>query len=224
MLVFTLVFGGTTAGGGVPEGVPYPLYALCGLVPWTFFAGALNGCVNSLVANRNLVTKVYFRREALPLSCVVASLVDFAIASCVLFGLMTYFHVTGRWHFAPTVGLFLLPAVLLIHLMLTVGLGLLLAMMNLFYRDVRQVHAIAIQLLMFLSGIVLPLPRDGSFASQVLALNPLVPVVDAYRDCLIHARTPEVMELQYAAVISGAILVGGWTAFRRASWRFAECI
>jgi ABC-type polysaccharide/polyol phosphate export permease len=224
MLVFTFVFANGVTEASLPEGVPYPLFALCGLVPWTFFVGALNGCVNSLVANRNLVTKVYFPREALPLSSVVASLVDFAVASCVLFSLMAYFHVTHRWTCTLSATLLVLPLILAIQVVLTVGIGLLLAMTNLFHRDVRQVHAIAVQLLMFLSGIVLPIPSDGSRSAQLLALNPIVPLVDAYRDCLIHARAPNPAALAYSAIVSVTILACGWLSFRRASWRFAECI
>ncbi|MCH9034879.1 MAG: ABC transporter permease [Planctomycetes bacterium] len=99
MLVFTFVFTRAIDARSVLNvDMPYALFAYTGLVPWTFFSAGLNGCVNSLVANRNLVTKVYFPREVFPLACIGSSLVDFFIASTVLVGLMGYFHfpVLGR--------------------------------------------------------------------------------------------------------------------------------
>ncbi len=225
MLLFTFVFT-RAIGGASAFGVrmPYPLYAFAGLVPWTFFSTSLGNCVNSLVANRNLVTKVYFPREVFPLSCVASALVDFAIALLVLIALIVYFHFRGDWTFAPTPALLFVPVVLLIQIALTVGLGMILAMGNLFYRDVRQVFSIAIQLWMFVSAVVVPLPHDGSFWAKLFALNPLVPIISAYRDCILNGRGPDVGAFLYAAVVAILFLIFGWIGFRRASFRFAECI
>jgi len=225
MLVFTFVFTrAIDASAALGLDVPYALYAYVGLVPWTFFAASLNGCVNSLVANRNLITKIYFPREVFPLSCVLSSGVDFAVAAAVLVVLMLYFAAGGQ--FTPRIGpaLALLPVVLAIQIALTAGLGMLLAMGNLFFRDVRQIFGVAIQLLMFVSGVVVPVPCDGSWTARVIALNPMVAIIGAYRDCLIHGRAPAAPGLLYAGVIASLTLVFGWALFRRAAVRFAECI
>jgi ABC-type polysaccharide/polyol phosphate export permease len=225
MLVFTFVFTRAIDTTSVMQlDMPYALYAYLGLVPWMFFSTSLGNCMNSLVANRNLVTKVYFPREVFPLSCVASSFVDFCIAMSVLVGLMLYFQLSGQWTFTPHVTLFFLPVVLLVQITLTVGAGMLLAMANLFYRDVRQVFGVAIQLWMFISAVVVPVPQDGSLLARLIALNPLVPIIGGYRDCVIYGRWPEPGAFIYACMVSLALLFGGWLCFRRASYRFAECI
>ncbi len=225
MLVFTFVFTrAIDASAALGLDVPYALYAYVGLVPWTFFAASLNGCVNSLVANRNLITKIYFPREVFPLSCVLSSAVDFAVAGAVLVVLMLYFAAGGQFTVRVSAAMAVLPLVLLIQLALTAGLGMLLAMGNLFFRDVRQIFGVAIQLLMFISGVVVPVPADGSWMVRLMALNPMVPIIEAYRDGLIHGRMPGGGGLLYAGGVSVLVLVVGWVAFRRAATRFAECI
>lgn len=225
MLVFTFVFTrAIDARSALGIEMPYALYAYSGLVPWTLFSMSLTASVNSLVANRSLVTKVYFPREVFPLSSVAAALVDFAIAMTVLFGLMIYFRATGSWSFAPTAAWLFVPVVLLVQIMLTVGLGMLLAMGNLFYRDVRQIVYAGVQVWMFVSGVVVPVPTDGSLLARLLALNPMVPVIDAWRDCLLFGQLPATGPFIYATMIAALFLVGGWFLFRRASYRFAECI
>jgi ABC-type polysaccharide/polyol phosphate export permease len=204
--------------------MPYVLFAYIGLVPWTFFSVSLNGCVNSLVANRNLVTKVYFPREVFPLSAIGSAFVDFCVAAAVLGGLLVYYTVFTRWHFEPHLTLLWVPVVLAVQLVLTVGMGMLLAMANLFYRDVRQVFAVAINLWMFLTCVVYPLPAGNSGWAWLLAANPMTPIIEGYRSCIIHGQTPFTARFALAAGVSAVICALGWWAFRRVSHRFAECI
>jgi ABC-type polysaccharide/polyol phosphate export permease len=225
MLVFTFVFTRAIDARAVMDlQMPYALYAYVGLVPWTFFSLSLGGCVNSLVANRNLVTKVYFPREVFPLSCVGSSFIDFFIALIVLAALMAYFHLAGEWSFVGRPSLLIVPLLILVQVALTVGLGMLLAMANLFYRDVRQVFGVGIQLMMFVSAVVVPIPDNGSRLSALLSFNPLVPIITGYRDCIIHGRSPAFRGVAYSAVVALVVLVAGWWLFRRASYRFAERI
>lgn len=225
MLVFTFVFTRAIDATSILQvDMPYALFAYTGLVPWTFFAMGLGGCVNSLTGNRNLVTKVYFPREVFPLSCIASSFVDYLIATSVLVGLLAYFHLSGAWTFTPHWTLLLWPVVIGVQIVLMVGLGMLLAMANLFYRDVRQIFGVAIQLWMFLSAVVVPVPRDGSLLARLIAANPMVPLIAAHRDCVIHGRLPETGPFLYAAAVALLFLVGGWVCFRSASFRFAECI
>lgn len=225
MLIFTFVFTRAIDGkAALKLDVPYALYAYVGLVPWTFLTASLSGCVNSLVANRNLVTKVYFPREAFPLSCVAASFVDFCIASVVLVVLAIYFESTSAWQFRFATPLLFVPVILIVQIALTVGAGMFLAMANLFYRDVRQVYGVAVQLLMFISAVVVPVPAGDSLMARVIWANPLVPIMTAYRDCVLHARWPAMGSFAYAGIFSSLVLIGGVVAFRRSSHRFAECI
>jgi ABC-type polysaccharide/polyol phosphate export permease len=176
------------------------------------------------VANRNLVTKVYFPREVFPLSAVAGALVDYCIAMLVLAGLITYFHCTGSFHYQPRAAILFLPAVLVVQTALMSGLGMLLSAAHVFYRDVRPVLTVALQLWMFVSAVVLPIPTDGSLLSRVISINPMVPIIHGHRDCIIHGTPPLSAELGYAALMAGAALLVGVSCFRRASWRFAECI
>ncbi len=122
MLVFTFVFTRAIDAQSVLNvDMPYALFAYTGLVPWTFFSMGLNGCVNSLVANRNLVTKVYFPREVFPLACIGSSFVDFFIASTVLAGLMAYFHFSGTWSCAIQPAIAFVPVVLCVQVALMIG-------------------------------------------------------------------------------------------------------
>ncbi len=223
-LVFTFVF---TCGVKVnlQTGMPYVLFAYLGLVPWTFFSASLNGCVNSLVANRSLVTKVYFPREVFPLSAIGSCLIDFCVAGTVLAGLVAYFHLgDSGWSyvFHPTV--LLTPVVILVQLALTAGLGMVLAMANLFFRDVRQVFSVVIQLWMFLTCVVYPLPVDGSMTGWMVAANPMTPIIEGYRRCIIEGQSPFTARFAFAAVVSMLILGLSWRVFRRQAHRFAECV
>ncbi len=225
MLIFTFVF--TRAIKVAPEmriEMPYALFAYVGLVPWTFFAAGLNGSVNSLVANRNLVTKVYFPREVLPLSAIGAAFADFCVAGSVVVGLIAYFHVFGDWSFSPNATVLFIPVIVAVQTAFMIGLGMLLAMANLFYRDVRQVFAVVIQLWMFATSVVYPIRDDGSWVGRVVAMNPMTPIIGAYRACLIHGQLPEMWGFGYATVVSLIVLVLGWSCFHRAGFKFAERI
>lgn len=225
MLIFTFVFTRAIDAASIMHvDMPYALYAYLGLVPWTFFSVSVGNCMNSLVANRNLLTKVYFPREVFPLSCVASSLVDFAIAMCVLVGLMAYFHLTGEWTFSVHGSLLFLPVVVALQLMLTLGIGMFLAMANLFYRDVRQIYGVGIHLCMFVSAVVVPIPRDDSLLARIIAANPLVWMIEAYRDCVIYGRMPAAGPFLYALIVAIVLLISGWFCFHRASFRFAECV
>lgn len=225
MLVFTFVFTrALDAKSLLPTSMPYALYAYLGLVPWTFFSASLSGCVNSLVANRNLVTKIYFPREVFPLSSIGAAFVDFLIALGVLCALIAYFHLKGEWTFVAHSTLLFVPVIVLVQVMLSVGVGMMLAMANLFYRDVRQVYGVGIQLLMFISAVVVPVPSDGSLLARLISLNPLVPIISAYRDCVVLGQLPDGAAFVYSTLLAFVLMVGGWICFRKASYRFAECI
>ncbi len=225
MLIFTFVFTrAVNVVAAMNIDIPYALFAYTGLVPWAFFATGLNSSVNSLVNNRSLVTKVYFPREVLPMSAIGSAFVDFVVASTVLVGLVAYFHFFTDWNFNPSPAILFLPVVVVVQIIFMTGLALILSMANLFYRDVRQILSVVLQLWMFATNVVYPLKPDESLIGRAVALNPMTPLIGAYRDCLIKGQLPDSASFIYATLVAVALLVFGWTCFQRASYQFAERI
>jgi ABC-type polysaccharide/polyol phosphate export permease len=229
MLIFTFVFG--TIVNISPETLtgeqvlPYSLFAFSGLVPWMFFANGLTTATGSLVSNRQLVTKIYFPREVFPISAVLSAFVDFVIATAVLVVLAVFLHFRpNEWsyHFNWTV--LLVPVVVGVQMILMIGLGLLLSMANLFYRDVGFLFRSVIQLWMFVTCVVYQLEATAGWKRAVIQLNPMTPIIRAYRDCLIHGRSPFDLSFCNAAAVSITVLLVGWWWFRRREFDFAENI
>ncbi len=229
MLVFTFVFGSVI---GLDRQkltgellLPYPLFAFSGLVPWTFFAGGMTVAVNSLVANRQLVTKVYFPREVFPIASVLSAFVDFVIASAILAALTAVFHfLSNGWSYSFHWAIFLLPLVVAVQIMFMIGLSLLLSMANLFYRDVGFIFRSVIQLWMFVTCVVYQLEASAGWKRVIIQLNPMTPIVRAYRDCLILGRSPFDAAFCGAAIVSLVLMLMGWWWFRRREDDFAENI
>ena len=200
----------------IDTGVPYPVFAYCGLWVWNFFASSLKFAVNSLTSNTNLITKVYFPREVFPLTAVIVSLVDFVVASIVLAALMIYYGV------AVGPAILLLPFVILVHLVFTMATALLLAMANLFYRDVKYLFEVVIVVWMFATSVLYPLELVGGRLATLMRLNPMTPIIDAYRAVLLRAELPAVGPLAAVAVFSVLFLACSWLMFHRSEFRFAE--
>jgi len=225
MFIFTFVFTrAVNVVGGLDLPMPYPIFAYIGLVPWAFFASSLNQAVGSIVKNQNLVTKVYFPREVFPLASVGSALADFLIAAVVLVGLIAYYHVATDWTFRASAALLFLPVILLFQVLLTCGLAMLLAMANLFYRDVRQMLGALVQLWMFLTCVVYPIRNDGTWIGTLAMCNPMTPIIQAYRDCIIAGTVPQSVAFWLACGVAVAVCLFGWWSFRRAAHTFAEYI
>ena len=216
MLVFSLVFGYLLQ---VPaDGVPYPVFSYAALVPWTFLATSITFAVPSLVNNMNLVTKVYLPRQIFPIASVAASFVDFLIASMVFAGMMLAFGV------AFTPALLALPLIVGIEIVLILGVVLLASAVNVFYRDIRFVVPLGMQLWMYLTPIIYPVSQVPPAAEPYFMLNPMAGLVEAYRAVTLHGRWPEWSTLGTAGLVSVAIFVAGYTYFRRTEWQFADII
>jgi lipopolysaccharide transport system permease protein len=199
-------------------GAPYPVFAYTGLLAWNFFASALRFSVNSLTANINLVAKVYFPREIFPFSAVIVSAVDFAVGSVLLIAMMTYYRV------APTSAILFLPAVILVQIILTGAVALLLAMANLFYRDVKYLFEVVITVWMFGTSVVYPVDRVTGWAGVVLRVNPMTPIIDAYRSVLLRGQLPPITPIAVDAFASVVLLAAIWLLFHRSEFQFAEYI
>ena len=213
MVVFSLFFG--TLAKMPSDGVPYPIFSYAGLLPWQYFAYSLGQSSNSLVGSANLIRKVYFPRLIIPLSAVLAGVVDFAIAFIVLLGMMVYFRV---W---PTSGIFLLPLFLLLALVTALGVGLWLSALNVRYRDIRYIVPFITQFWMFATPVVYPSSLLNEPWRTLYGLNPMVGVVEGFRWALLGTNPPGPMML-VSALVSLAILVSGLFYFRRMEKTFAD--
>ena len=229
MLVFTFVFGtviGIDSARLTGDTVlPYSLFAFSGLVPWMFFANGMSGAIGSLVSNRALVTKIYFPREVFPLAAIGSAVVDFLIALTVLGGLTLYMHVANNgWSYQLHGTVAYLPLVIVVQLTFMAGLGLALSMANLYYRDVGFLFRSVIQLWMFVTCVVYQLEATTGWKAVLIQLNPMTPIIQAYRDCLILGRSPLGLSFFSAAVVSVVLLLVSWWWFRRKEFDFAENI
>lgn len=215
--IFSLVFG---IFAPIPTGaVPYALVALTGLVPWTYFATAVAASSDSLVASRDLLTKIYFPRLVIPLTPILAGLADLAIGLLVL--------VLGViiWGTAPmTIAVLLLPAPLLVMVLAATGIGALATALNVQYRDIRYVIPFMVQIGLFLSPVIYPLAVVPEKLRLVLALNPMTGVIEAMRGILLQSgHVPwDVFAVSTLAAVAAA--VAGVLYFRRVEQRFADVV
>jgi lipopolysaccharide transport system permease protein len=216
MIIFTLFFGRLA---GVPsDGIPYPLFSFCALVPWTYFAGTLSLAGNSLVSNANLVTKVYFPRVLLPAATVISGMLDFVIGSVFLFFMMIYYHVKPGWN------LLLVPVFVISMMLLALGISMLLAAINVRYRDVKYALPFIIQIWLFVTPIIYPVTFLPAKYQKVLALNPMAGIVEGLRACLFsaHQMPWKLVEISWAVTL--LLLIVGALYFRKTERTFADIV
>jgi len=216
MVVFTVFFGGLAK---IPsDNVPYPIFVYVGLLFWQFFSTALSDTSMVLITNQAIITKVYFPRLILPISSVITKLVDFAIAALILVGLMIYYgYVPSLW------GILLVPLLLIISFMAATGGGLILAAINVKYRDVRYALPFFIQILLFVTPVIYPASIAGKY-SKYLALNPMTGVIQNARAALL-GTAPINWELLGISFIACAILLFvGIYVFKKIERYFADII
>lgn len=216
MVVFTLFFGRLA---GVPsDGVPYPLFSLAALVPWTFFATGLVQAANSLVGSQQLITKVYFPRLAIPIASVLAGVVDFVLAFFVLLGvLLAYGRVPG----VRTISI--LP-LLLLAFVTALGVGLWLAALHVRYRDVRYVLPFLVQIGLLATPIAYPSRLIAEPWRTIYGVNPMVSVVEGFRWALLGTEAPPGPVVAVSTLVAAALLLGGIVYFRRTERIFADVI
>ncbi len=222
MVVFTVVFG--TLAKLPPEGnAPYPIMVFAALLPWQFFSGALTECSNSLVANSNLLSKVYFPRLIVPTSAVIVSFVDFLISGMILLALMAYYNFVPDWRILT------LPLFILIAFAASIGVGLWLAALTVEYRDFRYIVGFLVQFGLYVSPV--------GFSSKIIAeryseqvrllysLNPMVGVIDGFRWAILGGESQIYLPgfaLSLALVV--LLLLSGIWYFRRMERTFADVI
>jgi lipopolysaccharide transport system permease protein len=215
-LIFTLVFSRLIQID--TGGIPYPVFAYSALLPWTFFATSLAFGIPSLVNNLNLVGKIYFPREILPLASIGAALVDFAMASLVFAGMMLIYQIP------LTLNVLWIGPLLIIQLILTIGVTLSGAALIVFFRDVRFVIPLLIQIWMYASPVIYPTTLVPPQWQTLYFLNPMAGIIDGYRRVLTQGEPPNIPALVLATVVSSVLLVVGYTIFKRSEPLFADLI
>lgn len=216
MLTFSLFFGGLV--GIQSEGLPYPVFVYCALLPWQLFSHALTGSSNSLVGNQALITKVYFPRLVIPLSTALGGLVDFAIAFVLLLGMMVYFKIV------PGIAVLTLPFFILLAVMTALGVGLWLSALNVRYRDVNHTVGFLTQVWLFATPVAYPSTIVPERWRWLYGLNPMAGVVEGFRWALLGKAAPNSSLLFFTLLAVILILIGGLYYFRRMEDSFADVV
>ena len=216
MVIFSLFFGRLA---NVPsDGVPYPVFSYTALVPWTFFANALNLASNSLVLNANMIKKIYFPRLALPIATVFAGVIDFLLAFVVLLGIMFYYGLV------PTVNIIWLPFFALLALVTSLGVSLWLAAMNVQFRDVHYTIPFLSQAWLFVTPIAYPSSLLSEPWRTIYGINPMAGVVEGFRWALLGTSTAPGKMIIVSALVALTLFISGAFYFRRMEQSFADVL
>jgi lipopolysaccharide transport system permease protein len=216
MVVFSVFFGKLAKMPS--DGVPYPLFVFSGLIFWQFFSGALVDTAESLVRYQGIITKVYFPRLILPLAIVAVKFIDLLINLVILFGIMAYYQYWPQLEI-----LFVLPFLFILSFAASVGPGLILASLNVKYRDVRYVLPFFIQLLLFFTPVIYPSSIAKSY-EWVLKLNPMTGIIEAARAVLLRSAEINWPLLFTSSLACLFFLVVGIIFFKKAERFFADII
>jgi lipopolysaccharide transport system permease protein len=216
VVIFTLIFSGIAK---LPsDHLPYPLFLMAGLLPWTMFSVAVTTGISSLTNQSNLIAKIYFPREILPLASLAASALDFIIALLFLIAMMIYFQIGLTWNL-----LYAIP-ILIIEILLTFGVTLFLSLVNVWYRDITHAAGLMLQLWMYLTPILYPLHLVPETYRAIFGLNPMVGVIEGFRSAMIKGEPPETRLLIVSFCISFFIFLVGYVLFKRYEFRLADVI
>jgi lipopolysaccharide transport system permease protein len=216
MVVFTIFFGRIA---GIPSGtVPYPLFSYSALLLWTYFAGVLSQGGQSLLSNSNLITKVYFPRVALPVATALGGLLDFVVGLGFLVILMGYYGVRPGW------SVLLAPVFLAALVLFTLGAGMFLAAMNVWYRDIKYVIPFLIQLWLFVTPVIYPTAYLPEKLQTLMALNPLAGIIDGFRWCLFSGPPLNPSLTAVSLSMTVVVFMAGLTYFCKAERVFADII
>ncbi|MCE3279647.1 MAG: type transporter [Bacteroidetes bacterium] len=224
IVVFTIVFNKL---GGFPQDgdVPYAIMVCAGMLPWQFFSSAFSESANSLIANSNLLTKVYFPRLIVPASTVIVSLIDFLISFVILIGLFVWYQYVPDWK------ILLLPLFLLLAMITAMGTGLFIAALNVKYRDFRYVIPFIVQFGLYISPVgfsssmIYNHENIPQYLKYLYSLNPMVGVIDGFRWCILGDNTAlNISGFILSIIISILFLFLGIWYFRKTEKSFADVI
>lgn len=215
MVVFTFLFGRIAQ---IPtDGVPYPIFSYSGLVLWTYFSSAVAQSSTSMVGNSKLITKVYFPRAIIPASSTIVCIIDYLISFIIVFGLMLYYG------YPLTYGMLLIPVVLFVTWLLSIGIGLWFSALNVKYRDVQYALPFFTQTLMYLTPVIYPVSLAGQF-QWILALNPLTGLIEAHRALVLGSGNVDWGLLGISTLITLVVFISGYMYFKKVEKYFADII
>jgi lipopolysaccharide transport system permease protein len=216
MVIFTVIFGHFAR---IPsDGLPYPIFAYCALLPWNYFAMALHRCIVSVVGDAHLISKVYFPRLILPLVGTVSGIVDFSISFLLLGGMMAWYRIAVTWRILAV------PPFLLFALFTAFAVGLWLSALNVRYRDVGYTVPFLIQIWMFLSPVVYPVSMIPEKYRLLYSLNPMAGVIEGFRWALLGKASPDFSVMAVSAVVVAMLLAGGLVFFKNMERTFADIV
>ncbi len=216
MIVFTVVFGHLARLSS--EGIPYPVFTYCALLPWNYFAGAFGRSSTSLVGNANLLRKVYFPRLVIPISAALVGLVDFGVAFVVLLGMMLWYGIV------PTAALMWLPVFLLLALATALGVGLWFSALHIEYRDIGYIVPFLSQLWMYATPVVYSSTIIPQRWRVLYGLNPMAGVIEGFRWALLGRGEGPGSMLVASVVVAATLLVSDVFYFRRMEQTFADVV
>lgn len=216
MVAFSLFFGRLAKMPSL--GLPYPVFYYCALLPWMYFASALQNSTNTVVENQKVITKVYFPRLVLPCSAVISPLVDFIIGFLFLLLMMVYYHIR------PTYAIVFVPAFLALAVLTALGVGLWLSALNAIYRDVRYVVPFLVQFWMFASPVAYPSSLIPDRWRWLFGLNPIAGVIEGFRWSLTGRSDPPSVLLAASALTVLALVAGGVLFFQRMEGIVADVV
>lgn len=216
MVIFSIFFGGLAK---IPsDGVPYPIFVYVGLLFWNFFSSALSDTSGTLLSNQSIITKVYFPRLILPIASVTTKLIDFAIGTAMLVVLMFYYG------YMPNIsGLLIIPLLLLITFMASVGLGLFLSSVNVKYRDVRYALPFFIQIMLFITPVIYPASIAGKY-SKLLAINPMMGVIQNARAAVLGTTPINWILIGLSLLSTLVLMLFGIYFFKKTERYFADIV
>jgi homopolymeric O-antigen transport system permease protein len=198
--------------------IPYMLFSFAAMVPWTLFSSSIGDMADSLVGNMNLISKIYFPREVLPIAAMLARIVDFLIAGIVLAVLLYAYRMPIYGS-----GVLFLPLILCIQVLLGLGIGFLGAALNVFYRDVRHIIVLGLQIWFYATPIIYPVSTVPEELRPFYFINPMTGIISAYRTVLFDHAQPGGY-LLYSAVIALVVFIGGLWFFKKVEFQFADVV
>jgi lipopolysaccharide transport system permease protein len=216
MLIFTFVF--SYIARIQSEGVPYAIFAYTGLLPWTYFSSGLSNATNSLVSHSQFVTKVYFPREILPITYVAAALFDFLVASILLGALMIYFHVP------LTINVLYVFPIIVVLTCFSLAMSFFFSATQVRFRDIGVAIPLMLQLWLFATPVIYPLSAVPQRLRPYYTLNPMVAVIDNFRQVTLRGLPPNLNSLLFSGIVSLILLLAGYLYFKRIEATMADVI
>lgn len=216
MIIISIIFGNFLR---VPsDGMPYPIFAYVAILPWTLFSSSIAMAVPSLRTNMELITKIYFPREIIPLSAIFARLVDFSIATLVFVGLMVWYRIPVH------LTLLFVPILLVIQIALAIGVSLLGAAISVFLRDVSFAIPLGMQIWMYATPVIYPLNMVPERWRPLYLLNPMAGIINAYRQVVLHGEWPDLGCLGLSALASLLLCAVAYVYFKRLEMAMSDII